>query len=224
MQEENHSLLCLLQIQMMVLTGHFFHQNHLIGSQRNSGLQMTLENFSSKSKSYCRYLLFAHGKECIRQRHIVIAVPYSKRCWGFQSPSTSPACPDKIGRVLVNERIERLLRRPSSPDSLCPCTATPRQMRRCSQTRPVSPSSMICCLAAGNHITGRGPCSAVRLSICERNNALPSLQQFATTTSQPALNASRRCVTSEPKNSGTSSVGSQTTTGTPFAFMRFMMP
>ena len=30
-------------------------------------------------------------------------------------------------------------------------------------------SSMICCLAVGNHMAGRGPCSAMRLSICESN-------------------------------------------------------
>ena len=36
----------------------------------------------------------------------------------------------------------------------------------------------------------------------------PSLQRLATITSQPALKASRSWVTSEPKNSGASSVGS----------------
>lgn len=34
-------------------------------------------------------------------------------------------------------------------------------------------SSMICYLAAGNHMTGRGPRSAMRLSIYERNYASP---------------------------------------------------
>ena len=38
-----------------------------------------------------------------------------------------------------------------------------------------APSSMICCLAVRNHKTGRGPCSAMRLSICERNYASPKL-------------------------------------------------
>ena len=37
-----------------------------------------------------------------------------------------------------------------------------------------APSSMICCLAARNHMTGRGPCYAMRLSVCERNNASPN--------------------------------------------------
>ncbi|MGN8741855.1 hypothetical protein ACTNC4_09810, partial [Collinsella sp. HCP3S3_B8] len=31
-----------------------------------------------------------------------------------------------------------------------------------------------CCLVARNHMTGRGPCSAMRLSICERNYASPA--------------------------------------------------
>ena len=38
-----------------------------------------------------------------------------------------------------------------------------------------APSSMTCYLAARNHKTGRGPCSAMRLSICERNYASPKL-------------------------------------------------
>lgn len=38
-------------------------------------------------------------------------------------------------------------------------------------------SSMICCLAAGNHMTGCGPCSAMRLSICERNYAAPPFDE-----------------------------------------------
>lgn len=40
-----------------------------------------------------------------------------------------------------------------------------------------APSSMICCLAAGNHMTGRGPCSAMRLSIYERNYASPPFDE-----------------------------------------------
>lgn len=36
---------------------------------------------------------------------------------------------------------------------------------------------MICCLAARNHMTGRGPCSAMRLSICEWNYASPPFDE-----------------------------------------------
>ncbi len=64
-------------------------------------------------------------------------------------------------------------RRSSSSDSLCHCAATPRRPMRCSRSRPMPPSSAIRCLVARNHMTGRGPCSAMRLSICERSNASP---------------------------------------------------
>lgn len=40
-----------------------------------------------------------------------------------------------------------------------------------------APSSMICRLAAGSHITGRGSCSAIRLSICKRNYASPPFDE-----------------------------------------------
>ena len=40
-----------------------------------------------------------------------------------------------------------------------------------------APSSMICCLAARNHMTRRRPCSAMRLSICERNYASLAVPQ-----------------------------------------------
>lgn len=39
------------------------------------------------------------------------------------------------------------------------------------------PSSVICCLAAGNHMTGRGPCSAMRSSIYKRNYAPPPFDE-----------------------------------------------
>ena len=81
----------------------------------------------------------------------------------------------ELERLIVGQHVERLLRQPSPSDSLCPCTLTPRRLIRCSQTRPVPPSSMICCLAARNHMTGRGPCSAMRMSICERNYAPPQM-------------------------------------------------
>ena len=64
-------------------------------------------------------------------------------------------------------------RRSSSSDSLCHCAAIPRRPMRCSRLRPMPPLSVIRCLVARNHMTGRGPCSAMRLSICERNNASP---------------------------------------------------
>lgn len=51
-----------------------------------------------------------------------------------------------------------------------------------------------------------------------------SLQRLATITSQRALKSYRSWATSEPKNSGVSSVGSWTTTGTPLAFARFRTP
>lgn len=61
----------------------------------------------------------------------------------------------------------------STPGSICHCAVTSRRLIRYPQTRPVPPSSMICCLAAGNHMTGRGLCSAMRLSVYERNYASP---------------------------------------------------
>ena len=73
----------------------------------------------------------------------------------------------ELGRLIVGQHVKRLLRQPSPSDSLCPCALTPRRLIRCSQTRPAPPSSMTCCLAARNHMTGRGPCSAMRMSICE---------------------------------------------------------
>ncbi len=80
--------------------------------------------------------------------------------------------PDELGRPLVNQRVERLLdgiitrffvslrSGSSSTDTMFADTAR-------------APSSMICCLATGNHMTWRAPCSAMRLSICERNYASP---------------------------------------------------
>lgn len=76
-----------------------------------------------------------------------------------------PACcplvalgPDELGRLLVEQRVERPL------------------VYRCDVCRrgPCLLSSVICCLVARIHMTGRGPCSAMRLSICERNYASPS--------------------------------------------------
>lgn len=66
-------------------------------------------------------------------------------------------CPDELGRRFVELRVERLLVdrydvRRHGPRSLC---------------------RWICCLVAGNHMTGRTPCSAMRLAICERNFVSP---------------------------------------------------
>lgn len=46
-----------------------------------------------------------------------------------------------------------------------------RSSVRCSLARPVPLSSMACCLAARNHMTGRGPCSTTRSLICNRKYA-----------------------------------------------------
>ena len=65
--------------------------------------------------------------------------------------------PDKLGRLLVEQRVERPL------------------VYRCDVRRrgPCLLSSVICCLVARNHMTGRGPYSVMRLSICERNYVSP---------------------------------------------------
>lgn len=81
--------------------------------------------------------------------------------------------PDELGRLLVEQRVERLLdglpnrflmslrNDSSSIDEMFADTAR-------------APSSMTCCLAARNHMTGRGPCSSMRLSIRERNYVSPT--------------------------------------------------
>ena len=81
--------------------------------------------------------------------------------------------PDELGRLLVERRVERLLdglpnrflmslrNDSSSIDEMFADTAR-------------APSSMTCCLAARNHMTGRGPCSAMQLSIRERNYVSPT--------------------------------------------------
>lgn len=172
MQEENHSLLRLFPILIMVLTGHFLHQNHLIGCQRNGGLQVASENFSGISKSYCRYPLFAHGKEYRRQHHMVMAVPDSKRCWGFQSPNTSPDSPDKIGRILVNQRAERLL--DGLPHQILYVLAQ-RVLVDLYDVRRHDPCPFVNDMLSSRQKSydGARVVSAMRMSICERNYVSP---------------------------------------------------
>lgn len=63
-----------------------------------------------------------------------------------------------------------------SEESSFPCTAVPRRPLRCSQIRHVSLSSVIRCLAARDHMTERGPCSVMWLSISKKNLTLPVMR------------------------------------------------
>lgn len=99
------------------VTGHFLHQDHVIGCQRIKALQVALENLSRSASSV-----------------------------------SSTGLPHQIPMSLRSDS--------SSTDMTFAGTAR-------------APLSMTCCLVARNHMTGHGPCSAMWLSIWERDYVLP---------------------------------------------------